>query len=248
MRKGPSTLSVLTYNVHRGVHPITKRSVQEDVRILLEYSKADVICLQEVFRRDEINQSDLEKLCEDTWGYQCFGQNAVFPHGSQGNAILSRFAIKKWINRDITIHGKEPRGVLVAEIVDQTHSLDCVIVCTHFGLHKREKVSQANMLKEVLSHELMKDKPVVLAGDFNDWHGVFDRDISAFGYKEAHRTLKSGLPRTFPSFFPVLSLDRLYYRGATPIAAAVVRQRRFHLHSDHLPVVSVFQLPESASI
>lgn len=220
---------------------MTRRLVQHDVRALLEYSNADVICLQEVFRRDEISQSDLERLCEDTWGHQCFGQNAIFPHGSQGNAILSRYAIRRWINRDITIHGKEPRGVLVAEIVDDVVGLDCVIVCTHFGLHKHEKKVQAAMLLDVLKGDITEGKPLMLAGDFNDWHGVFHRNILSSGYQEASMTLHNRLPKTFPSFLPILSLDRIYYKGVNPISAGVVRQRRFHLHSDHLPVIGVFE-------
>jgi endonuclease/exonuclease/phosphatase family metal-dependent hydrolase len=223
---------------------LTRREVEQDVRLLFEALDPDVICLQEVWRRDEIHESDLERLCDGEWNHRCFGRNAVFPNGSQGNAILSRYAIEESDNIDISISGKEPRGLLYAHVrVDDTL---VSIVNAHFGLFWSERRRQLGMLGEFLRRHAPLG-PCVVAGDFNDWHRRLGAGFAALGFEEAHASVSGKLPLTFPSPLPFLSLDRLYFSGLSSTAARVVRDRRWFFSSDHLPYVADFRLPLSGT-
>src|SRR5258708_38006862 len=86
------------------------------------------------------------------------------------------------------------------------------VIATHFGLHAGERQLQANRLMAVLgeSSAANRRKPdaVLLMGDLNEWRGrsgairAFDRRLGP-----------SAAARTFPSWLPVLALDRIYADG-----------------------------------
>jgi endonuclease/exonuclease/phosphatase family metal-dependent hydrolase len=214
---------ILTYNIHRGLHALTRRSVEHDVQQLLENLKPDIICLQEVWRRDEIIESDLEKFCEARWLHQCFGRNVVFPSGSQGNAILSRYCIQEWRNVDISISGNEPRGILHGTI--DCDGLPLNVICTHFGLRHHERLAQLNMLRQYLDTYIANDAPIL----------KLHPRILDLGFCEASLTLRGHLALTYPVWMPVLKLDRVYLRNLEIRRVSFLRNHIFRLHSDHVP-------------
>ncbi|WP_413894647.1 endonuclease/exonuclease/phosphatase family protein [Pantoea ananatis] len=59
-------------------------------------------------------QSQYEFLADTLWPQFAYGRNAVYPHGHHGNALLSRFPIASFVNRDVSIAGHEHRGLLHA--------------------------------------------------------------------------------------------------------------------------------------
>jgi len=83
--------------------------------------------------------------------------------------------------------------------------------------------------------------PTIVMGDFNDW----------FWVGSVRKALSRELPgrtrfRTFPSFFPLLRLDRIYCR---PRGAFVdcYTDRSARGVSDHLPVIADITLNGAAS-
>ena len=50
-------------------------------------------------------------------------------------------------------------------------------------------------------------------------------------------------PRTFPSAFPWLRLDRIYQRGFAVRSARVLRGRPWTQISDHAPIIAELELP-----
>ncbi len=50
-------------------------------------------------------------------------------------------------------------------------------------------------------------------------------------------------PRTFPSAFPWLRLDRIYQRGFAVRSAKVLRGRPWSQLSDHAPILAELELP-----
>lgn len=50
-------------------------------------------------------------------------------------------------------------------------------------------------------------------------------------------------PRTFPSAFPLLRLDRIYQRGFAVRSAKVLRGRPWSQLSDHAPIFAELELP-----
>jgi endonuclease/exonuclease/phosphatase family metal-dependent hydrolase len=235
-----ASLRLLTYNVHKGLRPLSKKTIQHQISELIHGYSPDIICLQEVWRRDEFTESDLEQFCDGIWTHKSYGQNALFPTGSQGNAILSKTPISQWENHDISVYGKEPRGILEAKII-----LDLMpvhIFCVHFGLNHSERIKQMGSLSQLLA-QVPEGSEVIVAGDFNDWTGSLDRHFRELELTEAYRSIHKRLPRTFPSSFPILSLDRLYSRNL--IATKVIRPRVRAL-SDHLPYLAEFCLTPSS--
>jgi endonuclease/exonuclease/phosphatase family metal-dependent hydrolase len=100
-------------------------------------------------------------------------------------------------------------------------------VATHLGLSIRERRTQARGLMKIIGEET----PFVLMGDFNDW----------FWPGSIRRMLARILPdhsryRTFPSFRPLLRLDRIYCRPRGILLQTWTDGRARYL-SDHLPVI-----------
>ncbi len=58
-----------------------------------------------------------EFLADTMWSDYAYGRNAVYPEGHHGNAVLSRFPIEYYENRDISVGNGEKRGLLYCRIV-----------------------------------------------------------------------------------------------------------------------------------
>jgi len=59
---------------------------------------------------------------------------------------------------------------------------------------------------------------------------------SELNVKEAFKFLHGKYPATFPSFMPVLSLDRVFLNKMTPIHAETLDHSHWKKLSDHLPL------------
>src|SRR5690606_21920650 len=99
------------------------------------------------------------------------------------------------------------------------------VVGTHLGLSIRERRSQARALLKLIEGE----GPVVLLGDFNDW----------FWPGSVRSVLRRVMPgrsrhRTFPSWCPLLRLDRIYCRPRRALLRSWTDGQARSL-SDHLP-------------
>jgi len=85
-----------------------------------------------------------------------------------------------------------------------------------------------------------------VAGDFNDWrsllHPIFT-EILGFRCATQNPWRMERTARTYPSFSPRGSLDRIYFRGPIRmIGSRVCRLRVSKVASDHLPVIADFEL------
>ena len=187
-------LRVATYNIHKGVMGLRKRSRIHDLRLALHPIDADICFLQEVQERNERlarrsghpNGTQLDVLCTGSYLHRAYGMNAVYPHGHHGNAIVSRHAIGQYLNHDISDHSLESRGMLhaISHIETRRGALDIHLINTHFGLIKRSRVRQADFLIDFVRNEVPPEAPLIIAGDFNDWQRgvdeVLHRDLDVF--------------------------------------------------------------------
>lgn len=179
------SFKVATYNIHKA-HSVLRGCHLHELRQGLAELDADVVCLQEVqdlnHRRrahllTEHGHSQLSALQGDTYPHAAYGANAVYQHGHHGNAILSRYPIRRWCNIDVSDHRFEQRGILHAVVV---HPLwgDIHVVCAHFGLLKGGRIRQANALIDYVRRNIRVTMPMVIAGDFNDWNLYVHRLIT----------------------------------------------------------------------
>lgn len=229
-------IRVVTYNIHTCVGVDGRYDPGRIVAVLREID-ADIACLQEVGARRGIGRhSDQWAYLGEATGCRVILGTGIRQHrGRFGNAILTRFPIVAARSIDLTVVGHEPRGAIDADLLIADRVLR--VIATHFGLRASERRLQANRLMNLLGETSTASRreagAVLLMGDFNEWRGrsgairVFDRRLGP-----------SAAERTFPSWMPVLALDRIYAEGPAVLdEVSVYRSPLARLASDHLPLV-----------
>ncbi|MDI1277799.1 endonuclease/exonuclease/phosphatase family protein [Methylobacter sp.] len=122
-------------------------------------------------------------------------------------------------------------------------SQDVHIVCIHFGLTGKERRLQIGKLCARIDSHVPHDAPLIIAGDFNDWLGQADRFFhDHLGLLEIFREIHGRYARSFPAWMPFLPMDRIYYRGLTPVSCERLSHAPWHALSDHAPLTASFTL------
>lgn len=160
----------------------------------------------------------------------------------KGNAVLSRHQVLHWNNVDVSVERSETRRFLDVRVRIEGTPRELAVICLHLGLKEAERRVQVGRLLDYISCRTGKDDPVIVAGDFNDWRGVTHRRLKG----ESDLTIAgpaggSGLARTFPSPFPVVPLDRIYFKNLELVRAGVPCDIGRRGLSDHLPVMAEFR-------
>jgi endonuclease/exonuclease/phosphatase family metal-dependent hydrolase len=161
----------------------------------------------------------------------------VHQYGHYGNAVLSRYPIVSMENADISDHRYERRGLLhaVVKVPGWKRNLHCV--CVHLSLHERGRRRQLEAIVARLEDLVTRDAPTIVAGDFNDWRQRASQVLEqGLGMQDASMVASGRHGLTFPSFLPLLRLDRIYVRGLEVVGAQVHRGAPWSLLSDHLAV------------
>ncbi len=236
------TLSVATYNIHKGFSHFNRRVVVHELRDRLRELNADIVFLQEVqgehTRHAERyhnypEAAQHEFIAEEIWPHSAYGKNSVYEAGHHGNAILSRFPILQSLNKDVSAHRFESRGLLHCEIaIAEGETIHCL--CAHFGLFAKGRRAQTAALIEYVRNEIPPDAPLIIAGDFNDWRNQMSRTLSSeLGVYDVFH-LHGGQPaRSFPARLPLLRLDRIYMRGFSVLNGSVHSGGAWQRLSDH---------------
>jgi endonuclease/exonuclease/phosphatase family metal-dependent hydrolase len=224
-------LVVATYNVHTCVG-VDRRYDPARVAAVLRELKADIIGLQEVGAK-RIGQRAAEQwrvLAEAT------GLNAITGLGPDhngrgcGNAVLTRFPVEAVRRIDLSVPGHGPRGALAVTLLVEDRRLR--VIAAHLGLSAAERRAQIARLLELIAEPDASGDAVLMMGDLNEWRGRRGA-IAALD-----RTLgRAPAPRTFPSWCPILRLDRIY--AGTPVVLRGLQVHRSglaRLASDHLPL------------
>ncbi|MFN8392433.1 MAG: endonuclease/exonuclease/phosphatase family protein [Bdellovibrionota bacterium] len=254
MTTAPSAISILSYNIHKGFSAGKRRFVLREMKEAIGTLAPDIVFLQEVHGEhrghaeriaDWPKNPQAEFFAEALWPHFAYGKNRAYVDGHHGNALLSRYPIRTWQNVDVSAHRFEGRGLLHAEIdvpglVDPLHA-----VCVHLGLSQVERRYQIQQIVRLVKEEIPSNGPLVVAGDFNDWSlrasKVLARTLHAHEIFKRHGGRHA---RTFPSFFPVLHLDRVYVRGFGVEKTQVLSGKVWGKLSDHAALFAVL-LPEA---
>lgn len=242
-------MRVLSYNIHKGFSFGNARFVLARIREAIREIQPDLVLLQEVLGehaghadrlKDWPKASQFEFLADELWPHFAYGKNAIYSEGHHGNAILSKFPITSWENEDISLSEIERRGILHATIATPrpVHAFSL-----HLGLFEKDRRQQLERLCARIRAKVPRDEPVIIGGDFNDWRERSTLLLrEQLDLREAFQELSGRHARTFPSWLPLLRLDRIYFRGLTCESAAVHRAtvQDWGTLSDHLPVVGEF--------
>jgi len=247
-----TSIKVLTYNIHKGFSTGNLRFILHEIKDSLRHIDADVVMLQEIQGERNIsknrfddwpNNKQFEFLADQVWHHHAYGKNAIYKSGHHGNAILSKYPFIDWENIDVSIMRSASRSLLhgtirIPEIDQRVH-----IICVHLGLFERERMSQLATLAKRISSHVPSDEPLIIAGDFNDWRGRAERHLHHdLGVKEVFKDTRGSHARTFPAALPILSMDRIYYRGLDVINCKRLHGQPWNRLSDHTPLLAEFRL------
>ena len=250
----PSTLRVLTYNVHNCAGMDGTVSPHRIARVI-EREQPDVVALQEIdvgrTRTAGTHQAALiARYLEMDYRFHAAIQVAEEQYG---DAVLSRFPLE--VVRAGALPYRtgwlvdEPRGALWVRVrLGGNRRVN--VFNTHFGIWRRERRLQAEAL---VGGEWLQDPrcrgPVILCGDFNSTpsspvYAAIGRHLN-----DAQEWLLGHKPRgTFPGRFPLHRLDHIYVSGHFEVTdARVPRTHLARVASDHLPLVVELAVKPTAS-
>jgi len=263
-------LKILTYNIHKGFSPGNRRFILHKIKTALRSTNADIILLQEIQGKHTDNEkqvhnwpdeSQFEFLADEIWPHHAYGKNAIYSHGHHGNAILSKFPFTKYENINVSYMKSASRSLLHGEIKYSKSQLPLHVICVHLGLFSFERERQLSKLVKRIEESIPSNEPLIIAGDFNDWMGRAEKYLCReLGLSDAFKSKQGKLARTFPSWLPVLPMDRIYTRGLNitrcqRIHGSQQNSTRDHLRndthdshnthwtglSDHLPLIAEFE-------
>lgn len=224
-------MRIVSYNVHRCIGADCRQDPDRIAAVLCDL-QADVIGLQEVdcdvTHEEHVDQ--LAHIADHVRMEAVSGAAMLRAYGGYGNAVLTRHRVTGVERHALAIGRREPRGALRVGL--ETAELGPLSLwVTHFGLRGRERRAQSRSLCALL--EADDTATVVLMGDFNEWWRgpvtrCFDRGLG-----------RAPGPRTFPSWWPLLRLDRLWVRPPERLVELVtLRSAATRIASDHLPLVA----------
>lgn len=196
---------------------------------ILRSLNADLVGLQEVAPGGQ-----LERLAAAGDYLALAGPTLLRADCPGGVALLSRHPVGAVRHHDFSVYGYEPRGAL--DVETELGGCSARVVVTHFGLHAAERKRQTRRLLEALGdteHEL-----VIVMGDINEWWSrrpLLRALDQRFGQRRT--------PRTFPSWLPLLALDRIWIKGDAEVRLQAVAARPARVASDHLPLLARFTVP-----
>jgi len=254
MSECTQTLCVATYNIHRGLGRDRRLDHDRVARVILDFD-ADVVALQEV-ETPATTAGEAVALVHELreHGYKSLlGPTIRSERSSYGNVLLSRLPVMGNRGHDLSQPGREPRGLIEASLsLDgcvaaqslSTSHRDLSCFATHLGLQGWERGRQVDRLVEQIDrcgHQRGIRSPIILLGDFNEW-----QRRSRLLRPIAER-LEATPPRpTYPSYWPLLPLDRIWFGGGLRLEQLdVVKTATTRVASDHLPLRASFVVIET---
>lgn len=234
-------MRLLSYNIHKGFGGSDRRYRLERIIEVIRQESADLICLQEVDYNVKRTRFDDQPAILATHLETLFAHYQLnVPHrqGGYGNLILSRWPFG--LERNVSLrHGRrKPRGAQL--VVVNTPQGPLHLINWHLGLAEKERRWQ---VAHLLSHPDFLEYshlPTLIVGDFNDWRNTLGKlRFAAHQFEQVTSPIHAF--RSFPAFFALASLDKVYRRGPIQIEhVSTVRSSLAKRASDHLPLVVDF--------
>lgn len=244
-------LKILTYNVHKLFDITGTKYFLSQLKDLLSKMDLDLVFLQEIpgllpeKHKDKFQLDPLEHLADGIWEHFAYGKNAIYTTGNHGNAILSKYPFVEWKNHDISNHKLEQRGFMIGKI--EIEKFPIYVCCTHLDLTGVGRKKQIQKIEKHLEEESSSLQPLIFCGDFNDWRGMIKKFMNDRSLECASVQAKDGEFVTFPSFYPVFALDRIFYRNVKCTEVKVLSEPHWKKLSDHLPVYAEFEFDNRKS-
>lgn len=224
-----NSLRVATYNIHACIGRDKQFDPQRIVDVINSLD-ADLIALQEVEHHLVDDYDLLQFIAMETGYYAHAGPTMKRGQRNYGNAVLSRLPVTNKLTRDLSVSGREPRGLIELQL--EINGQTVLLLATHLGLRPAERRSQTEQIIALLS--LQQADTTILLGDLNEWFlwGRPLRWLSRHFEKTPHVA-------TFPVSLPIFALDRIWVNPARQLLSLSAHQAfPAREASDHLPLVA----------
>lgn len=238
--KAVRSFSVASYNIHRCVGLDGRSDPGRIARIIREID-ADIIGLQEVDSRSDRGKEShqVDYLANATGLSAVVGPTIQRYNGHYGNVLLTGRQIVSIRRLDLSVPGREPRGAIDVELDIEGEAIRVIV--THLGLSAAERRYQVNRLLAALSE--VRNGLVIVLSDINEWLPV------SRPFRWLHARLgRSHAPRTFPSFFPLFALDRIWVWPREALVDVSVHNTSLtRIASDHLPLKATIKFAQQTN-
>jgi endonuclease/exonuclease/phosphatase family metal-dependent hydrolase len=244
------SISLITYNIHKGFGVGTIRFLLPKMREAIISLNPDFVFLQEVQgehrkREKRINTWPASPQCEyiaqNIWPHYAYAKMATYRLGHHGNAILSKYPFQQVDNINLANIRRASRGILHAQLMVDEVTIH--LLCVHLGLFKRERAEQSTALMHRIQNVVPQNEPLLMAGDFNDWRTILSKPLAEdLNVKEAFVSVKGRHARSYPAIRPAFCVDRVYFRGMHVHEVACLQGKPWRMLSDHLPLFARFEL------
>lgn len=232
----PPPFRVMTYNIHHG-EGVDGRVDLERLAAVIREQRADLVALQEVDKGvARTARRDLPAELAALTGMTClFSNNFAYQGGEYGNALLTRFPVRRWTNTPLhMLRPGEQRGVLQAVL--EVHGRALLVLSTHLDYRRddAERLANVAQLREILA--AYPGLPALVAGDFNDTPGSRTYAAMNEAFDDLWPLAGTGAGYTFSSTRPDRRIDYLWRRHGSPLRPLRAWVPRTEA-SDHLPLV-----------
>ena len=230
----------MSYNIHHGEGLDKKLDLERIAKVITD-AKADIVGLQEVDRGCARTQKrDLPAELAKLTGLKVhFEKNIPYQGGEYGNAILTRFPIKRAKNTHYQmLRPGEQRGVL--QLVLEVHGRDVLFMNTHIDYRPddAERVLNVDELRGIVA--AAGTLPVIMVGDFNAMPGSRTITNLKTFLSDTWELAGKGDGFTFSAREPKKRIDYVWITKASlePRKIEVLRSEA----SDHLPLLAELRL------
>ena len=185
--------SCVSFNIHNGFNFFNNYKIKEIIRYLHNLD-ADFICLQEVFDKEQFN------YINECLGYtdRCYAGDLC---------IFSKYKIQKNVNTyydNLGVYNHNNFLVSTIKIKDTVLYIINAHLMNDITFYKQKRE-----IKEIMKYinsklDKFKDK-ILIVGDFNYTKEFTDIYTNQFSYVN--------YVKSFPSIYPILSLDKVYFRN-----------------------------------
>ncbi len=230
------SVRILCYNIHGGYDMHRRRDLTR-LHAFMEKHNIDVGVFQEIETRPSRGgtMQDIDTIAGTERPHRLLGLALKEGEGWYGNLIISRYPIIRGLYHDLeTKPSWEPRNAVDALI--DTPNGPLRIIGTHLSLAPWERWPEVKNLTRLIDTVEEKEiHPMLFMGDINEW-----RPAGLSKLLRHMDEIMTPVPcgRTFPAFYPLLKLDRVWSKNLpTPAQASVIQSPETKKLSDHLPIL-----------
>lgn len=236
------TVKVMSYNIHHANPPSQPGIINLDtIAAIIRQQAPDFVALQEVDVRTKRSGTGIDQaayLAQKLGMHHFFAKAIDYEGGEYGVAVLSKHPIKAAEKLALPIEagsGAEPR-VVAKTTVTLPNKEDIVFASTHLDFRSNSPSRQLQV-QEIIRIFQAEQKPVILAGDFNDTpNSETMQALQPLFTKSCEQC-----PFTIPQVSPNRTIDYILFSTKSGWRASGHQVLSESFASDHLPIVATLQ-------